>query len=301
MRAEGDLLLSHVASARSSLLLCAPFIKAPVLARVLRAVGNGVDVDVVTRWHAREVAAGVSDLEAFDVVGARPGTRLRLLDRLHAKLYVADGRALLGSANLTATALGWCDAPNLETLTEVPGDADAVRRCVAALDGARPATTAERDRVRAAADAAPAADLPEAGTMDEARAHTWLPISSAPARLFPIYAGRGLDRLTSSVIDSGRSDLEALGLPDGLDEAAFTREVADRLRSAAAMRPLMERIGSDLADSDAVVIVGAANVGDDMAADTRWGVVREWITYFLADTVEVVPQSFIVRPRPGKG
>lgn len=62
MRREGDLLIAHLATARRGVLLCAPFIKAAVAKRLLSVIPPGVPVEIYTRWHVEEVAAGVSDL-----------------------------------------------------------------------------------------------------------------------------------------------------------------------------------------------------------------------------------------------
>jgi len=147
MRRDGDLLVEHVSAAKSRVVLCAPFMKVGVVKRLLAAITPGVAVEIVTRWHAEEVAAGVSDLGVFDLAAARPGTSLSLLDHLHAKLYFADEALLAGSANLTATALGWCNDPNLELLTPVSSADPAVRRCMEGLALARPATATERDAI----------------------------------------------------------------------------------------------------------------------------------------------------------
>ena len=87
-----------------------------------------VFVRIVTRWRAREVAAGVSDLAVFEITNDRRNTALDLLDDLHAKLYLADNKGLIGSANLTAPALGWATRNNVEILMAVRrGDPDVER------------------------------------------------------------------------------------------------------------------------------------------------------------------------------
>ena len=152
MRRDGDVLVGHLSGARTRVLLCAPFIKAGVLKRLLTVIPTSVTLDVVTRWRPEEIAAGVSDLEIYDLVFDRSGGSLRLLDNLHAKIYVADEAVLAGSANLTATALGWCDDPNIELLTLIPITDPAIANCLGVLATARNASQEERDRIRAVAD-----------------------------------------------------------------------------------------------------------------------------------------------------
>ena len=64
MRRDGDMLVEHLSGARTRVLLCAPFIKAGVLKRLLTVIPASVTLDIVTRWRPEEIAAGVSDLEA---------------------------------------------------------------------------------------------------------------------------------------------------------------------------------------------------------------------------------------------
>jgi phosphatidylserine/phosphatidylglycerophosphate/cardiolipin synthase-like enzyme len=122
----GNQLLEACRSARSTLTLCAPFVKGPVLKRVLDATAESVSVELFTRWRPEEVAAGVSDTVVLDIAESRGG-RVLLCDRVHAKFMRFDDRVLIGSANLTATALGWTALPNLELLIEVPANTAQLR------------------------------------------------------------------------------------------------------------------------------------------------------------------------------
>src|SRR4051812_35805335 len=117
----GDQLLQLCREARSTLVLCAPFAKCSVIARALAEVEGDVRVELFTRWRPEEVAAGVSDTAVLDLVVAHGGA-VYLCDRLHAKFYRCETKALVGSANLTATALGWVEQPNLELLLRVQRD-----------------------------------------------------------------------------------------------------------------------------------------------------------------------------------
>jgi hypothetical protein len=49
------------AEARQEIVLVAPFVKVGALRRLLEAVGEGVHVRCVTRWHPEEIDVGVSD------------------------------------------------------------------------------------------------------------------------------------------------------------------------------------------------------------------------------------------------
>ena len=104
-------------------LLVAPFIKAATLARLLNYMQPGVELRCVTRWRPEEIAIGVSDLDVWPLLQARPNSVLWLSSALHAKYYRADAQCLIGSANLTNAALGWSAQPNLELLVDLPASA----------------------------------------------------------------------------------------------------------------------------------------------------------------------------------
>ena len=72
----------------------------------------------MTRWRLADLLAGVADLGVYDAAVAK-GAHLYLRYDLHAKLFVADDRCLVGSANVTDTALGWRSPENLELLVTV--------------------------------------------------------------------------------------------------------------------------------------------------------------------------------------
>jgi hypothetical protein len=299
MRREGDLLVEHLAGAKGDALLCAPFVKAGVLRRVLAAIPAGTRVSVITRWHAVEVASGVSDLDVFDVVSSRANTTLALIDALHAKIYVADGSVLTGSANLTAKALGWCADANLEVLTLAAQDCPSVADCMAAISTARAATIEERDRIAEDARGITTLRLPEAVEEEAELATTWYPRLGDPRRLFPIYAGRSLDRMMSATLEAGTHDLNALGIPPGLTESDFKLAAARAFTAMPSIGRLLSLVDRDLTDADAEELIAATPIPNGMAADQQWLVVREWIAHLLSDRIEVAPQSFVTRRRPG--
>lgn len=300
MRRDGDRLLAHVAGAGRRVLLCAPFVKVGVLGSLLRAIPEHVTVEVATRWLPAEVAVGVSDLEVFDCLAARPGATLTLLDRLHAKLYLADDRVLAGSANLTAPALGWSSAPNLELLTELARTDPAVEGCLAQLAEARVATAEERDRVRglAAAIAAPRLDF-AADVEFPGPPVLWLPRTAAPARLFQAYVERTRERVASSVLEAALDDLAALAIPGGLTEPAFRAAVAEAFRAMPAVERILRAAADDLRDAEGVEIIRGLSADGGIPPEARWRIVQDWLTYFMGDRYEIAPQSFVVRLRPG--
>lgn len=281
------------------MLLCAPFIKAGVAKRLLSVITPGIPVEIYTRWHVEEVAAGVSDLAVFDFVGERAGTTLKLLDSLHAKLYFSDDRVLVGSANLTATALGWCTEPNVELLVEVGAEQEAVIHCRAALAGARLATFEERAAIQALVDTLHRVPLPGAMSMDEELAVMWLPHLAAPDKLFMAYKPEVRGRLSAPVMEAADLDLMALAIEPHLDQVQFNTQVAERFSCMPAIRTILSAAARDLSDEEGIAIISSLHRSLQMNPEDRWKIVREWIVHFLPHWYEIVPQSFITRLRPG--
>src|SRR3546814_17537694 len=95
------------------------------MARLLGAIPDDIAVTCVTRWRPDEIAAGVSDLEVFDLIRARATGTLLLQPHLHAKLYRTGDRRPLDSANISGRAPVWPKPANLETLLAADGPNDA--------------------------------------------------------------------------------------------------------------------------------------------------------------------------------
>ena len=118
----GNAVLALAASSQFEFVMCAPFAKEAVVSRIVSALPEGASVKLYTRWRPEEIAAGVSDTGVLAILEARGGV-VYLHDRLHAKFYRNENQVLLGSANLTGTALGWSAKPNIELLTAVQKEA----------------------------------------------------------------------------------------------------------------------------------------------------------------------------------
>ncbi len=227
-------------SALRELRIVAPFVKAPQLRAALACVAPGVRAAVTTRWLPEEVASGVSDLEVLDVC-RKAGAELFLLDRLHAKLFVADGRrVLLGSANLTARGLGSAASPNLELLLPCEPSPRSIATTLGRIDiESRPAT--EEERASVAAIAAELADtmatVPPSPRPETAARAAWLPEFRSPDRLFSVYQD-----LSDGTLDGNEPvavrDIVALGLPFDLDRPSFEHAVRASLGTMPSIRGL---------------------------------------------------------------
>lgn len=303
MIADGERLKALMKAAQHRVLLCSPFIKVGALGTVLSAVEEAISVRIVTRWRAAEVAAGVSDLEVFELVQERANTELALLDDLHAKLYLADDSGLAGSANLTAAALGWSERSNVELLLPIRRSDPDVARLLRRLETARPATFTIRSAIEAEAAALSAPMLDESEDMAaeaaDLRKRAWLPSCAAPGRLRAIYQNPKTTAVVEGTRMDGLADLSDLHIPSGLSSSDFAEAVRETLLLMPAFKRIVDRIPQGLTDSGGVALV--AEVRPDLPktdAAVQWRLVRDWIAEFFQDQFEVAPESFITRLKP---
>ena len=299
MMVDGERLKALLVGAEERVLLCAPFVKAKVLKVLLSVVGDDIGVRIVTRWRAEDVAAGVSDLEVFEIARERLRTELVLLEDLHAKLYVADQECLVGSANLTARALGWAECSNVELLVPARVTDPDVAFLMRQLGGAELATFRVRSEVAAAAAAlgmrrtGEGMDVAEGGS---AGSWGWLPRCAAPERLYDIYQDRSTAAVAEGTRDDGLADLRDLGINSGLTRDAFIQAVAGAVERIPSMARILSEVPHGVRDSRGVALVGELRPSvSDSDAGEHWRIVRDWIGVFFGNRFEVAPESFVTR------
>ncbi len=289
----GQVLLNLCEKATNQVVLAAPFIKEQILKSLLQSIPLEPEVTIITRWIPEEVAQGVCDLGIFDLANQRPKTQLLLHPCLHAKYYRVDSRCLIGSANLTATALGWCSVPNIEILLEVSPVEHGLPQFEKMLfDQSLQATEIIRKSVEQAVEELRnrASAIPIYHHLNELTENQfrlgWLPTCISPEYLFKIYSGTNPSSLLTSTVDTGRHDLSSLSIIPGLPEDNFNRYIVAILDQT----PVVQEISSLSKDSaitseTAITIVGKVMDGipnpvyDD--AETYWLVLKKWLLYFF--------------------
>jgi hypothetical protein len=117
-----------ISNAGKSLLLSSAFIKVKALEELTENIDSYLDVAVVARWKKQDILVGASDLEVYEYCRER-GWRFGVDQNFHGKLYIIDESEIyLGSANLTASGLGFGLHSNYEFGTHFPaGDTDIVK------------------------------------------------------------------------------------------------------------------------------------------------------------------------------
>lgn len=299
MIADGERIKALLEKAEHRVLLCAPFIKAKVLQTILAVVPESVPVQIITRWRANEVASGVSDLDVFHIVRRRPNTELRLLDALHAKLYLADEECLLGSANLTGSALGWSKLSNIEILVAArPTDAD-VEFLLKRLEASHLATFDVLSEIEKAAANLQAITLDEGqDILDENHTHklAWLPRCAAPDKLYHVYKVPETTTVVEETKEDGLSDLKDLQIQPGLLEAEFIETVRETLRLMPMFSRIIEEVPGGLTDQRGVEHIGKSRPSlAKQDVQEQWRIVRDWIATFFHEEFEIAPDSFVTR------
>lgn len=174
---SGDLLFELLPNS-SCLTIVAPFITMHGMSAILTRLPETASCDVFTRWIPAEVASGVSDPRVLRPVSDRSG-EVRLHTRLHAKAFILADRALVGSMNVTAPALGVGNASNLELLVEIEADHPNLMSLMRALRStAAIATEATATAVLQAAQALDA--VPVENTLGTTASWNWIPKTAVP-------------------------------------------------------------------------------------------------------------------------
>lgn len=279
-----------VGGATEEVFLIAPFIKKAIFEELLAAVPSSVmKIACVTRWTPAEVAAGVSDPEIIETVGKDERVSIALCPSLHAKVYRADDRCLVGSANLTSKATGRVPNANVELLLEAPAVHPEVQRVLAQIESHSAAATPHvAALVRQQAELLKTERITPQ-TADEA-ASCWYPETRRPENVFALYSGR--TKFTARVEAGIIRDLAMLDLPAGLSETDFNNAVEARLHAIPELSQLTaEQRLSNLELQQAI----AARTGDteDQARRTT-ETVAAWLQHFGRYYTEV--GSWELRP-----
>ncbi|WP_156671059.1 MULTISPECIES: hypothetical protein [unclassified Mycobacterium] len=280
MTEVGEALLKLAASSRHEFVMCAPFAKQAVVQRVLSLVPEGARVALYTRWRPEDVAAGVSDIQVLPTVRSRGGV-VYLHDCLHAKFYRNESQVLLGSANLTATALGWSQRPNIELLVHstIEQIAEVERYLSAESTEANDELAREIDEI---AQQLPAAPLDPQDNVEKAAAliDVWVPQLRMPSDLYSAYS-KGVGSLSSRSAAAAAVDLAVLDLPVGLDKRQFELLVGHRLRCQPLIRSIDEHLNRPRRFGEVREKLSQLTGYDRAQADDTWQTVMRWLLEFL--------------------
>jgi len=298
----GDQLISVLCNAQRSVRIAAPFIKAHALERVLLAIPEGVNVTCIARMRPEDVASGVCDLEVFDCLHERSGAAFLIHPHLHAKFFAADTSCLVGSANLSQTALGWRSPSNFELLIELSTTehgleewwADLLGQSIEATEALRDAIKDEAARLKNSGQPITRPEVEQDRIKDDS---VWVPECPRWTGLWEAYSGDE-DQLPSSALVSAKSDLTALGLPPGLNEAGFKKAIQTSFRQTQIFHHLDQLSKEGLSDLTAnQLLIDVCGI-EPRNAERRWQLLKYWLSGLYPDEFRVeVNQEVLVKGR----
>ena len=257
----------------SEAFIAAPYIKEASLQRLLEHLPQLERLICVTRWQAKDIAAGVSDTAVRSQVQSFGGA-FRLHPSLHAKYYRFDDRVLVGSANLTDAGLGVGRIHNLEILTKPEDGFDSN-----AFERKLMAGSLEIDESEAAAWEAIAVVEPKARVGPDSALQDWYPATRDPADLWQFYFGHR-ELLSFETQQHTNADLMVLGLPARLDPQGFVNWVSVSLLSSSFVADV-RKIGKE-EEPQAFLQLGDYWGLEPGAARYAAETVRAWVAYFLS-------------------
>lgn len=292
----GDEVTGFLAEAREDALIVAPFMRAHTLSRLLESVPRGTKTRIVTRWKPIDIVAGASDLGTFDLAEAR-SIPLYLRQDLHAKFFGADGLCLVGSANVTNSALGWHESPNLELLVPVSrSSAEVVNFERTLFSGVVLATSDQRDRIeRLVAGLRDVTKLERFVSRAEELSGlpaTWLPRARNPDDLYAVY--RGDADVSRAIRDVMEGDLSRMGVIPGLDVDAFRNWVGVTIRQTPLISWIVSRIESEGQINEDVLGERLEELGIDTSKHRPRDVLQtaqRWMNFFLPMQYETVQDT----------
>ena len=281
LHTQGARIRTLFENAENQVAVIAPFIKVNALRSLIEVIPAHAHLRCVSRWLPREIAAGVSDPEILDLLETRGNFSLSLVDRLHAKLYIAGDRCLAGSANVTLAGLGeGGDGSNIEVLVETTIDEPGITATLEAI--ARYERVATRDMARAARRLAES--VTTSAVSPGAPDTHWFPGSRRPERAYEFYTRppSGFVGVADQVL---LADLARSNLSPGLEEGEFRDAIRSLLRSI----PLAEALL--VASEDTTVTRAEASSwlepisGDELSPNDLWIAFVNWMAYFFSDRV----------------
>ena len=278
---QGDRIRALFEGAVNGVAVIAPFIKVDAMRSLLDVIPSDMHFRCVTRWLPREVAAGVSDPEILAILEERGNFSLSLVDRLHAKLYIAGDQCLAGSANVTLAGLGeGGDHKNIEVLVETtiadPGIAATLEEisqaeCSATKSMAQAARRLA-DSISTSTTSAVDLDVP------------WFPSSRQPEHAYRYYTQppSGFVGAADRIL---LADLASSNLQPGLEEDEFRTEICSRLAAIPIAETLLEATeDTTLTRADAHTYLETI-AGDEFSTNDLWLAFVNWMGYFFSGQV----------------
>ena len=293
----GNEVVSLLSVAQHNVLIVAPFIRSNAFSRLLESIPDGVETTVVSRWRLTDLLAGASDLGVYDLTEEK-GIPLYLRSDLHAKVYAADERCLVGSANITSSALGWRMPANMEILTPLARNVNQIVEFEAALfSGAVRASREQRDQLAKLLEkfSGQFDKITDVEIDSDAISYlppNWIPSTRNPDELFLVYNGN--NDFSRSALKAMRQDMGQLCPVPGMDEDGFREWVA----TAICQTPLISKVLQQIDEEGEVTQPALSNLLEEIGVELQnyktrdvLEVLERWLSYFLPTRYETARDS----------
>ena len=274
---SGDI-LERIFREAEDIVIAAPYIKANALSRVLANASAGISLVCVTRWQVQDIAMGTSDVECRTIVNEFGGV-FELHPTLHAKYYRADEKVLVGSANLTYSALGWSAEPNLEILCTAGTDFDANAFEQQLLDDSREISNKEFARWQSIESIGFQDALLSGG--NSPHLNTWRPITRNPENFLLAYKGLIDDIASPDEQQAALQDLETLQVPVDLTDEQVENWVSRCLLTSQFVQTVLQMQNVDvIAAANSLANTYNLNITD---ARRSTETVQIWHKFLMSD------------------
>lgn len=237
-----------------------------------------------------EIIIGVSDLEIWSIIQSYKNACLWLRNDLHAKYYRADEQCLIGSANLTAKALGWSNRPNLELLVEIPAnysllpefEGELFNKCIQVDAQLHEEYLTIVNQVKNQDISIDDLELTIDSSLYIHNNENWIPSLRNPEELYLAYSGKE-DKLTAIARNNAINDLKYLNIIPNLNKNNFNAYVGILLLKKPIIQEIdifvqtPQRFGAVRDFLESLLCANLANFNPERA----WQTLMRWLLYFL--------------------
>lgn len=300
----GDCVTSFLGAAEQDVLVIAPFMQAPTLANLLNNTRKSVNTKVVTRWRPTDILSHVSDLDVFELTESK-AIPLFLQQDLHAKIFIADDQCLVGSANVTDTALGWRTPPNLELLVPARRSSPEIENFLEHLLAT--SIQATRDHKiylqKLLQELSGNPNIPISSTIDYKSTMAllpfdWVPRTMNPEELYAVYLYDMKADVGRAALPNMRYELAQFDRIPGMSESAFQAWIASSILQTPIVAGVLAHIDSrgSIGEDDIAKLLGDMKID----LDTRnprdvLQVLQRWLSYFLNTRFETTAETIRLR------
>ena len=277
-------MLLQLCRSATQVLLAAPYMKVNALAKVLGQLPRQAQVTCVTRWNPLDICTGASDVGCRTLVKDFGGY-FRLHPTLHAKYFRLDDRVLVGSANLTDSAMGWTRLPNLEILCHPDAGFESHTLENRLLEESREIQDSEF-RLWQALEGTKERSFAVSGPNASALEY-WKPGTRDPRNLELSYANQEERIASYDEQRLARSDLAALSIPPGLSTQEVRTWVSACLLSAPFPCAVVQQGASNAATIHRILAQTFQLSMRQARRDTE--TVQNWLRHFAPDALPSVP------------